>query len=86
MSIANVLLVDDEVSIVKTFSERWVVRILNISKAFGGEDVIQILEANHTVHGNSFDRVGKTVFSKLISLQPLKKAPFPNPLICCFYP
>jgi hypothetical protein len=34
MSIANVLLVDDEVDFVETFSERLTMRNLEISKAF----------------------------------------------------
>ena len=44
MSIANVLLVDDEVSFVETFSERLVMRDLEISKAFSGEEALQVLE------------------------------------------
>ena len=44
MSIANVLLVDDEVSFVETFSERLVMRDLEISKAFSGEEALQALE------------------------------------------
>jgi DNA-binding NtrC family response regulator len=46
MSIANVLLVDDEVSFVETFSERLVMRNLEISKAFSGEEALRVLEAN----------------------------------------
>ncbi len=47
MSIANVLLVDDEVDFVETFSERLVMRNLEISKAFSGEEALQALEKNH---------------------------------------
>ncbi len=47
MSIANVLLVDDEVDYVETFSERLVMRNLEISKAFSGEEALQALEKNH---------------------------------------
>ncbi|MEE4265311.1 MAG: response regulator [Desulfobacteraceae bacterium] len=45
MSIANVLLVDDEVEFVETFSERLSLRDLEISKAFNGEEALQVLEA-----------------------------------------
>ena len=44
MSIANVLLVDDEVEFIETFSERLVMRNLEISKAFSGEEALQVLE------------------------------------------
>ncbi len=47
MSIANVLLVDDESEFVETFSERLELRDLNISKAFSGEGALQVLEKNH---------------------------------------
>jgi DNA-binding NtrC family response regulator len=49
MSIANVLLVDDEVSFVDTFAERLELRNLEIVKAFSGEEALQILEKNHAV-------------------------------------
>ena len=49
MSIANVLLVDDEVSFVETFSERLEMRNLEISKAFSGEEALQVLEQNHNI-------------------------------------
>jgi len=49
MSIANVLLVDDEVSFVETFSERLEMRNLEISKAFSGEEALQVLEKNHNI-------------------------------------
>ncbi len=49
MSIANVLLVDDEVSFVETFSERLVMRNLEISAAFSGEAALQVLEKNHNI-------------------------------------
>jgi len=45
MSIANVLLVDDEVEFVETFSERLGLRDLEISKAFNGEEALRVLEA-----------------------------------------
>ena len=46
MSIANVLLVDDEVEFVETFSERLIMRNLEISKAFSGVEALQLLETN----------------------------------------
>ena len=49
MSIANVLLVDDEIEFVETFSERLVMRDLEISKAFSGEEALQVLETNHNI-------------------------------------
>ena len=55
MSIANVLLVDDEVSFVDTFSERLVMRNLEISKAFSGEEALQVLEANHSIEAVILD-------------------------------
>ncbi len=49
MSIANVLLVDDEVSFVETFSERLELRDFKISKAFSGEQALEILDENKNV-------------------------------------
>ena len=49
MSIANVLMVDDEIEFVETFSERLVMRNLEISKAFSGEEALQILETNNNI-------------------------------------
>ncbi len=49
MSIANVLLVDDEAEFVETFSERLVLRNLEISKAFSGEEALQVLDENKNV-------------------------------------
>ena len=49
MSIANVLLVDDEVEFVETFSERLGLRDLAISKAFNGEEALQVLEARRDI-------------------------------------
>jgi DNA-binding NtrC family response regulator len=49
MSIANVLLVDDEISFVETFSERLVIRNLEILKAFSGEEALQALAENKNV-------------------------------------
>ena len=49
MSIANVLLVDDEVSFVKTFSERLELRNFEISKAFSGEEALRVLEENKNI-------------------------------------
>jgi len=46
MSIANVLLVDDETEFVETFSERLELRDLNVSKAFSGQEALQLLETN----------------------------------------
>jgi len=49
MSIANVLLVDDEVSFVETFSERLELRDFETSKAFSGEEALQVLERNNNI-------------------------------------
>ncbi|CAB1056907.1 Response regulator receiver protein [Olavius sp. associated proteobacterium Delta 1] len=49
MSLANVLLVDDEVSFVETFSERLVMRNLDITKAFSGEEALQTLENKNDI-------------------------------------
>ena len=49
MSIANVLLVDDQVDFVETFSERLELRNLYISKAFSGEEALKVLEKNHNI-------------------------------------
>jgi DNA-binding NtrC family response regulator len=47
MSLANVLLVDDEAEFVETFSERLELRDLKIYKAFNGEEALQVLEKHH---------------------------------------
>ncbi len=49
MSIAKVLLVDDEVSFVETFSERLELRDFEISKAFSGQEALQVLEENKNI-------------------------------------
>jgi len=49
MSIANVLLVDDEAEFVETFSERLIMRNLEISKAFSGKEALKILEKNKNI-------------------------------------
>ena len=49
MSIANVLLVDDEIDFVETFSERLVLRDLEISKAFSAQEALQVLEENKNI-------------------------------------
>ncbi len=49
MSIANILLVDDEVSFVEAVGERLELRNLEISKAFSGEEALQMLEENKNV-------------------------------------
>ena len=49
MSIANVLLVDDEVDFVETFSERLEMRNLEVFRAFSGEEALEMLEKNHTI-------------------------------------
>ena len=49
MSLANVLLVDDEVEFVETFSERLGLRDVAISKAFNGEEALQVLESNKSI-------------------------------------
>ena len=49
MSIANVLLVDDEVSFVETFSERLELRNFETSTAFSGEEALQVLERNGSI-------------------------------------
>ncbi len=47
MSLANVLLVDDEAEFVETFSERLELRDLTIFKAFNGDEALQVLDKNH---------------------------------------
>ena len=49
MSIANVLLVDDESEFVETFSERLAMRHLDILKAFSGEEALQVLEKHQDI-------------------------------------
>ena len=49
MSIANVLLVDDEVSFVESFGERLELRDFEISKAFSGEEALKVLEENKNI-------------------------------------
>ena len=49
MSIANVLLVDDEVDFVETFSERLQMRDLEITKAFSGKEALKVLKKNKAV-------------------------------------
>jgi DNA-binding NtrC family response regulator len=49
MSIANVLLVDDEVEFVETFSERLQMRDLEINKAFNGKEALKVLKQNKDV-------------------------------------
>ena len=46
MSIAKVLMVDDEVEFIETFSERLNMRNLETTNAFSGEEALEILE-NH---------------------------------------
>jgi DNA-binding NtrC family response regulator len=46
MSIANVLIVDDEVDFVETFSERLNMRDIETSTAFSGKEALQLLETN----------------------------------------
>jgi len=49
MRIANVLLVDDEVDFVETFSERLQMRNLEISKAFSGKEALKVLKKNQNI-------------------------------------
>ena len=49
MSIANVLLVDDEVEFVETFSERLQMRNLEILMAFSGKEALKVLKKNANV-------------------------------------
>ena len=49
MSIAYVLLVDDEVEFVETFSERLELRNLQILKAFSGEEALQVLAEHQEI-------------------------------------
>ncbi len=49
MSIANVLFVDDEIDFVETFSERLVLRDLEISKAFSAQEALQVLEEKKNI-------------------------------------
>ena len=49
MTIANVLLVDDEVSFVETMTKRLTKRNLEMSAAFSGEDALATLAANSLI-------------------------------------
>ena len=49
MGIANILVVDDEVSFVETFSERLELRGFKVLKAFNGQEALQILEENQNI-------------------------------------
>jgi len=49
MSIARVLLVDDEVSFVETFGERLELRDFEISKTFSGQEALKVLEENKNI-------------------------------------
>jgi DNA-binding NtrC family response regulator len=49
MSLANVLLVDDESEFVETFSERLAMRNLDIFKAFSGDEALQVLAKHHEI-------------------------------------
>ena len=49
MSIANVLLVDDEVEFVETFSERLEMRGLETAKAFSGKEALTVLKSNKNI-------------------------------------
>ena len=49
MSIANVLLVDDESEFVETFSERLAMRNLSILEAFSGEEALQVLAKHQDI-------------------------------------
>ncbi len=49
MTIANVLLVDDEVKFVETMAKRLTKRDLNISKAYSGEEALSQLEKDTSV-------------------------------------
>ena len=49
MTIANVLLVDDEVSFVETMNKRLTMRDLDMSAAFSGEDALATLASNSRI-------------------------------------
>ena len=49
MSIANVLLVDDEVAFVEAFGERLELRDFEVSIAFSGPEALKILEENKNI-------------------------------------
>ena len=49
MGIADILVVDDEVSFVETFSERLELRDFEISKAFSGQEALKVLEENKNI-------------------------------------
>ena len=49
MTIANVLLVDDEVSFVETMNKRLTMRDLDMSAAFSGEDALAKLATNSLI-------------------------------------
>jgi DNA-binding NtrC family response regulator len=46
MSLAKVLLVDDESEFIETFSERLALRNLEIKKAFSGKEALEVLAVN----------------------------------------
>ena len=49
MSIANVLIVDDEADFVETFSERLNMRNIETSTAFSGKEALKVLKNNQNV-------------------------------------
>ena len=49
MTLANVLLVDDEVAFVETMTKRLTKRELNILSAFSGKEAIEKLQNNQTI-------------------------------------
>jgi DNA-binding NtrC family response regulator len=49
MSIANILLVDDEVEFVETFSERLEIRGFETLKAFSGKEALKVLKRNKNI-------------------------------------
>jgi DNA-binding NtrC family response regulator len=49
MSIANILLVDDEVEFVETFSERLEMRGFETLKAFSGKEALKVLKRNKNI-------------------------------------
>ena len=49
MAIANVLLVDDEVEFIETFSERLKMRDLEITQAFSGKEALKVLKKNKNI-------------------------------------
>lgn len=77
MTIANVLLVDDEVPFVTTMTKRLTKRNLNILSAFSGQEAIEQLEKTRTIDVVILD-VKMPGMDGIETLEEIKKG---NPLV-----